>query len=324
MNRRSVLVSIASVAAACMVSANAWAASSERPIRIIVPFAAGANSDVLTRMIAQRVTENGGPTFVIENRPGGGGTVGALAARKAEPDGYTLFAANSGTHAILPAIQNVPYDPQNDFVPVTPLFYFPHFLIVPERLPVKSAQDLVELSKNTPEGLTIGNQGIGTSGHLLGAMFEQATGGKFVHVPYTGGGGPMNIDVVAGRLDMVFSTYASLKQHADAGRVKFLAIASPERSAVAPEIPTLAEQGIPGVELDAWFGLVAPAGTPPEAIKKINEMFVNAANSPDIVERFKADGITVMTSTPEEFKNFIDREADRLKKAAEASNIRLN
>ncbi len=323
MNRRNALVRIAAFAAACTVSATAWALS-DRPVRIVIPFAAGANSDVLTRAIAQRVTENGGPTFVIENRPGGGGAIGALAARKAAADGHTLFAANTATHAILPAIQNVAYDPERDFEPITPLFSFPNFLIVPARLPVNNVNELVELAASTPEGLTLGSQGIGSPGHLLGAMLEQETGAQLVHVPYTGGGGPMNIDVVAGRLDLVFSTYASLKQHADDGRVKFLAIASAERSPVAPEIPTIREAGIPGVELDAWFGLVAPAGTPADVVEALNAMFVEAANSPDIVERFKAEGITVSTSSPEDFKAYIQRESARLKAVVDASDLRID
>lgn len=320
LRRRHVLAALASTTSLPWGPALAQSAPS-RPIRIIIPFAAGANSDVLTRQIAQRVTENGGPSFIIENKPGGGGTVGALAARSAPPDGYTLFAANNATHAILPAIQSVPYNINQDFQAVTQLFYFSNFLIVPERVSASNVRELLALAKSAGN-LSLGSQGIGSPGHLLGAMLQQKTGIQLVHVPYSGGGGPMNIDVVAGRLDMVFSTYASLARQREQQRVRFLAIASPQRSAVAPDIPTMAEAGVPGVELDAWFGLVAPSGTPAPIVSALNAHFVRAAQSPDLIERFKSQGVTLAPSTPAEFARQISRESERLGAVAKAANIR--
>lgn len=321
-SRRQALQALA--AAPSLLAVPAFAQSfPSKPIRIIIPFAAGANSDVLTRQLAQRVTDNGGPTFIIENKPGGGGTIGALAAKAAAPDGYTLFAANNATHAILPAIQNVPYNIEKDFQAVTQLFYFSNFLIVPERVPANNVRELVTLAKSSGN-LTLGSQGVGSPGHLLGAMLQQKSGIQLVHVPYAGGGGPMNIDVVAGRLDMVFSTYASLERQREQRKVKFLAIASPKRSAVAPDIPTLSEAGFPGVELDAWFGLVAPSGTPSGIIASINAMFVRAAQSPDLVERFKSQGVTLAPTTPAEFTRQIAQESERLAAVAKAAQIRID
>jgi tripartite-type tricarboxylate transporter receptor subunit TctC len=291
-----------------------------KPIRIIVPYAAGANSDVLTRAVAQKVTKQGGPTFVIDNKPGGGGVIGAMAARQAAPDGYTLFVANSSTHGILPALQKLPYDFQKDFQPITQLFYFANFLIVPGPVQANSVQELVALAK-TSGGLTFGSQGNGSPGHLLGAMLQQKSGAPLVHVPYAGGGGPMNIDVVAGRLDMVFSTWASLRSHQEQGKVRFLAVASAQRSPLTPNIPTMAEQGLPGVELDAWFGLVAPAGTPTAVVSSLHAMFDQAARSPDLIERFQSQGVTLATQSPAVFADQIRREAERLGQVVRASNL---
>lgn len=313
------------MALATAYSVPAWAQPlPSKPIRIIIPFAAGANSDVLIRTIAQRVTHNGGPNFVIENKPGGGGSIGALAVKNSAPDGHTLFAANTGTHAILPAIQSVPYDAQKDFQAITQLFYFPNFLIVPERLAAKNVQEFVALAKSTSGGLAFGSQGVGSPGHLLGAMLQQQAGIPLTHVPYAGGGDPMNIDVVAGRLDMVFSTYASLKQQRDQGRVKFLAVASAQRSAVAPDTPTMKEMGVPGVELDAWFGLVASAGTPHTVVASLNTIFTLAAQSPDLVDRFMTQGVTIATKSPTEFAAQIARDGERLGGVAKASGIRAD
>lgn len=295
-----------------------------KPLRIIVPFAAGANSDVIIRMIAQRVTDGGGPTVIIDNRPGGGGVIGAMAAKQAQPDGYTLFAANIATQSILPSMQELAYDPVKDFRPITQLFYFPTYLIVPARIPANTVGELMALAKRSPDGLSFGSQGIGSTPHLLGAMLQNASGAKLVHIPYPGGGGPMNIDVTAGRLDMVFSTYASLKQQRDQGKVKFLAIASSRRSAVAPELPTLSEAGFPGIELDSWFGLVAPAGTPDAVIAALHRLFVQAAQAPDIVGKLREQGITVATLAPRDFAALIERDAERLGKVAKAAGIRLN
>lgn len=294
-----------------------------KSIRIVVPYAAGANSDVLTRAVAQKVTEQGGPGFFIENRPGGGGVIGAMAARQAAPDGYTLFVANSSTHGILPALQKLPYDFQKDFQPITQLFYFSNFLIAAQGLQVTNVQALVALARKS-DGLSFGSQGNGSPGHLLGAMLQQQSGAPLVHVPYPGGGGPMNIDVVAGRLDMVFSTWASLKSHQEQGKVKFLAVASAQRSPVAPHIPTMAEQGLPGVELDAWFGLVAPAGTLPAVVSALHAMFDRAARSPDLVERFQAQGVTLAPTTPAAFAEQMRREAARLGQVVRSSNISAN
>lgn len=321
--RRNTLAALSALALLGLAPGAKAQAFPSKPVRIVVPYAAGANSDVLTRAVAQKVTEQGGPTFVIDNKPGGGGVIGAMAARQAAADGYTLFVANSSTHGILPALQKLPYDFQKDFQPITQLFYFSNFLIVPGRVQAGSVQELLALAKKS-DGLTFGSQGNGSPGHLLGAMLQQQSGAPLVHVPYAGGGGPMNIDVVAGRLDMVFSTWASLRSHQEQGKVRFLAVASAQRSNVAPHIPTLAEQGLPGVALDAWFGLVAPAGTPAPIVSALHAMFDRAARAPDLAERFQAQGVTLAPNTPAAFAEQMRHEAERLGQVVRASRISAN
>jgi tripartite-type tricarboxylate transporter receptor subunit TctC len=296
----------------------------DKPVRIIVPFGAGANSDVITRLIAHKVTERGGPKIVVDNRPGGGGVVGALAAKQASADGHTLFAANTGTHALLQFVQKIPYDPLKDFRPITQLFYFPTFLAVPAKLPAASVAELVAYGRGRAEGLIFGSQGIGSSPHILGMQLASAAGLKLQHVPYPAGGAPMNLDLVAGRLDFVFSTYSSLNDHRREGRVKFLAVAGAARSPLAPEIPTTAEAGLAGLESSSWFGLVAPAGTPDAVIATLHGMFTGAAHAPDVVARLQEQAVVVHTQSPAEFAALIERDINRLGTIVKASGARAD
>lgn len=314
LQRRHLLLAGASMALAPSVRATPSAAA---PVRLVVPYAAGANSDVFTRAVAQRVTEQGGPVFVVENRPGGGGAIAALAVKQAAPDGLTLLAANVGSHAILPAMQPLGYDPLRDFVPVTQLFYFPNFLITPARIPADSAGQLLAWGAQQTQGLSYGSQGVGSPGHLLGAMLAQAApDSRLVHVPYAAGGGPMNMDVIAGRLDLVFSTYASLRSHAEQGKVRFLAVASAQRSSLLPQVPTLAEAGFDSVALDSWFGLVAPAGTPAAVVQRLEQQFVAAAQSPALAAQLQAQGVSLAAEGAAAFAQRMGADAHRLARLA--------
>jgi len=316
-------ITVIAILVACCTSAHAQPFP-DRPIRIIIPFGAGANSDVFTRLISQKVTERGGPQVIIENRPGGGGVVGAQAARQAKPDGYTLFAANMGTQVLLPFLQKVPYDPVKDFRPVTQLFFFPLFMIVPAKIPGSSVAELVAYGRGRPEGLSFGSQGIGSNPHILGMQLANASGLNLQHVPYPAGGAPMNLDLVAGRLDLVFSTFSSLNDQRREGKVKFLAIVAPKRSDLAPEIPTMAEAGFPGLDTNTWFGLVVPAGTPDATVIVLNKLFVAAAQSPDVVAKLREQAVVVQTQSPAEFAAIIDRDIGRLGKIVKASGARTD
>lgn len=296
---------------------------SQAPVKLVVPYAAGANSDVFTRALVQRVTELGGPVFVVENRPGGGGAIAAAAVKQAVPDGQTLLVANVGSHAILPAMQALGYDPLRDFSPITQLFYFPNFLIVPAHLPVDSVTDLLAWGQQQ-QGLSYGSQGIGSPGHLLGAMLAQgAAGSRLVHVPYAAGGGPMNMDVLAGRLDMVFSTYASMRSHAERGKVKFLAVASPQRSALLPQVPTLAEAGYPGIELESWFALVAPAGVPQRVVASLQQWVMQAAQTPQLQQRFAEQGVRLAAEGAQALEQRMAHDLQRFGKLVQGGHVSM-
>lgn len=260
---------------------------------------------------------------MVENRPGGGGAIAAVAVKQAMPDGLTLLVANVGSHAILPAMQPLGYDPLRDFSPITQLFYFPNFLIVPAHLPVDSVTDLLAWGQQQ-QGLSYGSQGIGSPGHLLGAMLAQgAAGSRLVHVPYAAGGGPMNMDVLAGRLDMVFSTYASMRSHAERGKVKFLAVASPQRSALLPQVPTLAEAGYPGIELESWFALVAPAGVPQRVVASLQQWVMQAAQTPQLQQRFAEQGVRLAAEGAQALEQRMAHDLQRFGKLVQGGHVSM-
>lgn len=283
-----------------------------RPITMVVPFAAGGLTDAVMRMVGQKVSENTGQPFVIENKPTGSGTVGALQVKQAAPDGYTLFFGHSGTHAVNPAIMSkVPYDPVKDFQPITNLITAPNILVVPASSPARTVKELVELAKTKPDGLNYASQGIGTAGHVNGELFRHATQSNMTHVPYRGGA-PAAVDTAAGRVDLLFTSYLTIRAMLADGRVRPLAITSAKRSPLLPDVPTVGEAGYPGVELDGWYGVLAPAGTPQAVVRKLNEEFVKAMHSPQVASYVAEQGTTLVASTPEAFAAVIEQDAVRL------------
>ncbi len=233
-----------------------------RTITLIVPFPPGGSADTVIRPVAQKVSDSLKQTIVIDNRPGGGGNIAALATKQAAPDGYTLFLTNMGVMSINPILfPDMRVDPIKDFQPITPIISFPHILVVPGDSPVKSLSDLVALAKSKSGGLSFGSQGVGSGGQILGEMFKGRVGAPMVHVPYRGAA-PAATDLMAGRIDFLFTSYISIGEQAAAGKVRIIAIGGAKRVDAAPNIPTMAEAGFPGVEMDMWHGMVAPAGTP--------------------------------------------------------------
>jgi tripartite-type tricarboxylate transporter receptor subunit TctC len=303
----------ASVVAASLGALNARAELlSSRPITVVIPFTPGASSDTFQRLVAKRVTEDTGQTVIVESRPGGSGTIAAVAVKRALPDGHTLFQANSGTHAShVTLYPSLPYDPVKDFQPITLMWSFPQLLVVPADSPAKTVADLAAYAKTKPGGLSYGSQGNGSGGHLLGAMLERHLGVPMVHVPYRGAG-PAALDVATGRIDFVFISYASIFPHFQSGKVRALAVSSTKRLTALPQIPTMAEAGFPGFELDTWFGLMAPAGTPEPVVGKLNAAFVRAAHAPEVVKLMHDQGAEPVTDTPQEFAAYIDKEIKRL------------
>ena len=296
---------------------------SSRPITIIIPFTPGASSDTLQRLVARKVTENTGQVLVIESRPGGGGSIGAVAVKQALPDGHTLFQANAGTHAANVALYpTLSYDPIKDFRPITLMWSFPQLLAVPLDSPAKSVAELVAYAKSKPGGLSFASQGTGAGGHLLGEMLKRRTGAPMVHVPYRGAG-PAAVDLAAGRVDFFFVAFASVRSFLQAGKVRVLAVTSEKRLPAQPDVPTMAEAGFPGIALDAWFGLVAPAGTPDAVIGKLHGAFSQAVRDPEIVKTLIDQGAEAAApNTPAEFAAFIASETEKLGRIVQAVGVK--
>ena len=322
MSRASIILAAFLAANSIAVTDAAAELLSSRPISIVIPFTPGASSDTLQRLVAKKVTENTGQTIVVESRPGGGGAVGASAVKVASPDGHTLFQANAGSHAANPALYGtLSYDPIKDFRPITLMWSFPQLLAVPLDSPAKSVSELVALAATKPGGLSFASQGTGAGGHLLGEMLKARTGANMVHVPYRGAG-PAALDLAAGRVDFFFVSYSSVLPFLQAGKVRLLGVTSPKRLPVLPDVPTMREVGFAGIELDAWFGLVAPAGTPDAVIGKLNAAFVQAVRDPGVVQQIIDQGAEAVTNTPTEFAAFIASETERLAKIVKSVGVK--
>lgn len=293
-----------------------------RPITIIVPFPPGGSSDTVTRLVAQKLGENLKTSVVIDNRGGGGGVPAALAMKQLAPDGYTVFLGNNGLFGIMPGMTDVRFDPVKDFQPITPLCAFPSVLVVPEGLPARSVKELVALAQSKQGGLNFASQGVGSGGHILGEMLRRESGAPFTHVPYRGAG-PAVTDLATGSVDMLFSSYVSAIGQVQAGKLRVLGWTAPKRSPTLPDVPTMAEAGYPNVELVVWHGIVAPLGTPPELVKKLNEEFTRAALSPDVVQKAAAQGVEMITSSPEAFGKLLADDFERLGKIVRDAGIKI-
>ncbi|MGO4407084.1 Bug family tripartite tricarboxylate transporter substrate binding protein [Bosea sp. RAF48] len=292
-----------------------WAASQSfpsRPIIVIVPFPPGGIADQTIRLAAERVSLSIGQPVIVDNKPGGGGQVGAAAVKSAAHDGHTLFLANVGTHAINASLyKKLSYDPVADFTPVVQMFSFPHLLAVPVNSPYKSVADLVAKAKADPGKVTFASQGVGSGGHLLGEMFKSGNKIDIVHVPYRGTAQAMP-DLVAGRVTFMFDGIPGAGPQVLDGKLRALAITDFKRSPLMPDVPTVAEAGYPGLELNAWFGLVAPTGTPEPVVARLREEFSKAMNDPSVSEKIGKFGVNIETGTPSEFAAFMAAETKRL------------
>jgi tripartite-type tricarboxylate transporter receptor subunit TctC len=222
----------------------------------------------------------------------------------------------------MPALTDIRFDPVKDFQPITPLVMFPSVLVVPEGSPARSVKELVELARSKPGGLNFASQGVGSGGHVLGEMLRMQTGAPFVHVPYRGAG-PAVIDLATGSVDLLFSSYVSAIGQVQAGKLRVLGWTAPKRSPTLPDVPTMAEAGYPGVELVVWHGIMAPLGTPPEIVKKLNEEFAKAALSPEVVQKAAAQGVEMTTARPDEFAKLIAADFNQLGKVIRDAGIKM-
>ena len=294
-----------------------------KPITWILPFPPGGVTDPVARMVGAKVSESIGQQVIIDNRPGAASIIAAEAVKRAPADGYTLFFGHAGSHAVNQSLYTkLSYDPQKDFVPITNLISTTHVLIVPISSPAKTMAELVALAKAQP--LNYGSQGIAAGGHLLGEMFKLRTGATLNHVPYKGSG-PLVQDLLAGRVDLAFDSPITSGPHVRDGKLRALAVASPNRNRNLPGVPTMAEVGYAGLELDFWFGLFAPAGTPPAVVQRLHKEFVAAVNHPDVSKKILDTGLDVTTSrSPEEFAALIAADAARLGKVVRDSGARVD
>ena len=297
--------------------AQTWPA---KPIRMVVPSAPGGGTDITARVMAPKLSEFLGQQVVVENRAGAGTMIGGEVVAHAAPDGYTLLMGIS-TLAINPAMyRRVPYDALKDFAPITQAVSLPNILVVHPSLPVKSVKELVAFAKARPGQIQFASAGIGTSPHLASELFLYMTGTRMLHVPYKGSGAGL-IDVIAGHVPVMTPSILSGLPHAKAGRLRALGVSSTKRAGGAPEIPTIAEAGVPGYEAVQWFGILAPAGTPRPVIERLHRESVRVLQSPDIRERLQADGADPVASSPEEFAAFLRSETVKWAKVVKAVGI---
>jgi tripartite-type tricarboxylate transporter receptor subunit TctC len=296
-------------AALSMVPASSIAqAYPTKPIRLVIPYAAGGAAGTVGRLLADRMAASMGQAVVIDHRPGGGTLIGNDLVAKAAPDGYTLVMGTITSHAMITSLSTrVPYDPEKDFAPISLIASLPFVLLVHPSVPAKSVSELVALAKSKPDALTFGSAGPATSNHLAGELFKVRAGIGLMHVPYKGSA-PALADLLGGQISMMFDLSPTALPQIAAGKVRALAVTSAKRSAVAPDLPTMAEAGIPGVEVVSWFGILAPAGTPPAIIRTLNAEIVKAMQSPEVQASMGKLGADAITSTPQEFAAYIAAE----------------
>jgi len=294
-----------------------------RPVRIIVPQAAGGGVDVVARAIAQKLAESWGQQVIVDNRPGANGIIGIEAVAKSKPDGYTIAAPFTSVLTINPFVyKSLPYDAFRDFAPIMQSVNNIIVLVVNPYLPVRSVKELVALGKSRPGDLIYGSFGVGNLTHLAAELLRLETGLKMVHVPYKGET-PAVSDLIAGQYVLLFATSAGVNAHIKAGRLRLLATGGERRAAAYPDTPTMGQAGYPNASVTGWSGLVAPAGTPPEIVRKFQRDAARHVRSPELGERLTALGAEPVGSTPEEFSAFIKSEADKWSRVIRDASITL-
>ncbi len=322
----SVLTALRAFAAALALLASAAAqaqAYPSRPVRIVMPFAPGGATDVLARMIGQRLTQSLGQPFIVENKPGADSALGTSFVAKSAPDGYTLLFTNDATFVLNPLLfQNLPYNIARDFVPVATVSYLNLALVVPASLGVNSFAELVAYTKANSGKLSYGSTGVGGQTHLMGEMYKKTTGADIVHIPYKSTG-PVLTEVLAGRLVFGFGAISSIQGFLKDGRLKALAISGEIRSPQLPNVPTFSEVGFKDMDIGAWNAFLAPAGTPRDVVAKLNGAINAALSDPEVEKDFAARGMLPMKRTPEQFADYIRSESNRMGAIVKASGAKV-
>jgi tripartite-type tricarboxylate transporter receptor subunit TctC len=322
MSARAVLsaaVCAAAVLHSAGAAAQAWPA---KPVRLMVPFPPGGSTDIVARIVGQKLGERLGQSIVIENRGGAGGTLGTAQVAKAAPDGYTLAVASTSTHVVAPSVyQKLEYDPVKDFAPISLMAVSPYLLVVHPAVPAKSVKELVELARKQPGKLNYASAGVGSTTHLAMEMLKSASNTYMLHIPYNGNG-PAGTAVVSGQVEILFGSLPAVLPHAKGGRVRALAVGTLARSPSMPEVPTIAESGYPGFDASLWLGIMAPAGTPQPVIDRLHKEIVAVVGAPDTREALSKAGAEPVASTPAELAAMVRDGVPRYAKIVKMAGVK--
>jgi len=321
LNQFLLALAVFAAATPALAQTDAAAGYPSKHIRLVIPFSPGGGTDIVGRMLAQKLGEAWGQQVIVDNKAGANGTIGADLVAKSAPDGYTLclFTASHSVNVSLQGIKQ-PYDLFRDFSPIALLAVQPYVLVINPRVPVKSVGELIALAKAKPGALTFGSSGVGGLLHLSAELFSALAKIRITHVPYKGGALAM-MDVMAGNVDMMFTSLNQSNTFIEAGRLRLLAVTTARRSPAVPKIPTMQEAGVPGYAVESWYGLAAPAAVPPPIIDKINREINRILKLPDVAERMAADGATPAGGTPAQFGAYLHSEVDKWQRTIKASGI---
>jgi len=293
-----------------------------KPVRLVIPVSAGGGSDVVGRFLASKLTESLGQQVIVENRAGAGGTIGVESVIRTAPDGYTLLLV-SPTYTINPSLYPLKFDPLHDFTPVILVARGPYMIAVHPSLPARTTRELIALAKARPGQIIYGSSGQGTIVHLSTELFLYMAGIRMTHVPYKGGG-PALVDLIAGHIQLVFATTQTGLPQAKMGRIRALAVTTPERVSAAPDIPTIAESGVPGYEVTNWHGLIGPKGMPPAVVDRLNSEMNRILKAKDVAERLQADGVSAAGGTPAELHEQVRKQLDQWRQVVQRAGVKLN
>ena len=311
----------AAVAAATLTGA--WAQYPNRPIRLIVPFAAGGSTDIIARLTAEQMRKDLGQPVVVENVGGAAGALGTMQVKSATPDGYTLGIATVSTMIVYPAAQPKPQYSLDDFVPITNIASMPNVMTVNPNFPAKDLNEFIKVVKANPGKYTYATSGVGSINHMLGESFQAYSGTKLVHIPYKGSG-PAMTDVMGGQVDILFDQFPSSKNYIDTGKLKAIAAMSPQKIPGYPNVMTMEDGGLKGFTDEAWYGLIAPAQVPSEVSNKLGEAMKKVMANPELRKKLEDIGARPVGNTPSEFKAQVKTEIDRMKKLVKDRNIQLS
>jgi tripartite-type tricarboxylate transporter receptor subunit TctC len=318
------LTRLLALACACVPAVCGAQSYPNKPIRLVITYPPGGTTDFVGRPVAQKMSELLGQQVVVDNRGGAGGVIGTMMIAQSPPDGYNLLLGTSAGMTINPQIHSkLPYDPLKDFAPVSRTNVNPQILVAHPALAANNIKELIALAKAKPGTLNVSSSGVGTPNHLGAEMLKFMAGIDIVHIAYKGGG-PATTDLIAGQTQLQFSSIPTVLQHIKAGRLKILAIGSAKRSPALPEVPTIAESGVPGYEYTTWYGIFAPKGTPAPILNKLSDVITKAVSSPEIAQRFIPQGAEPSPSTPQELTTYMREEYARWGKVIKAANIRAD